>query len=259
LIIGWLAFLLMGLTLGLIGGGGSILTVPILVYLYGMSAQDATGASLFVVGATAFVGALAAYFKKEIQLSKSLPFAIPSLFGVFLARSFLVPWTPDPVLSLEGFTISKDLLLMLLFAVLMVTASTKMIRSSNSVTGAKSSSMGLIGLQGFLVGVITGFVGAGGGFLIIPALVFLIGLSMRQAAGTSLLIIAMNSGVGFLGDLMNRPDKNWSLLLSAVLIAIFGLFIGRKLAPSFSEKALKKIFGWFVLVLGTAILLDQFF
>lgn len=257
--LGAFAFFIMGIVLGLVGGGGSILTVPILVYLYGMNAQEATGSSLFVVGAAALIGSMAAFFKKELRFSQSLPFALPSLFGVFISRSFLLPLLPDPVMSIHSLTISKDLLLMVLFALLMLMASIKMIRAPVKMTEIKSSSLVLVAGQGFLVGVVTGFIGAGGGFLIIPALVFFLGLSMREAVGTSLMIIAMNSSIGFLGDLWIRPDKNWQLLLSAVAMAVVGLFVGRRLSPYFSEKNLKKIFGWVVLILGSLILWEQLF
>ncbi len=257
MILGIAAFLLMGITLGLIGGGGSILTVPILVYIYGMSAQEATGSSLFIVGATALVGAVIAYFRNEINLSKSLPFAIPSLIGVFLARTFLVPWTPDPVINLDSFLVTKDMLLLILFAILMVVASFKMIRGTLKIETVPNATVFTIARQGATVGMITGFVGAGGGFLIIPALVFLLRLTMRQAAGTSLMIIAINSSIGFIGDLLHDSNKNWFLLLTSLIVAIIGLMIGRLISPSFSEKSLKKIFGWFILVLGSVILIEQ--
>lgn len=259
MIFGALAFLLMGMTLGLIGGGGSILTVPILVYIYGLSPQDATGSSLFIVGATAMVGATLAALKKEINLAQSLPFAIPSLIGVFISRTFLVPGTPDPVIHWSFLFVSKDMLLMILFAILMVTASFKMIRSSLQIEAVSTVNHWVIAQQGLFVGILTGFVGAGGGFLIIPALVFLLKFTMRQAAGTSLFIIAMNSSLGFLSDWLINNNKDWFLLLNSLAIAILGLCLGRWLAPSFSEKSLKRLFGWFVLILGSCILFQQIF
>lgn len=257
MIIGLVAFFIMGLTLGVIGGGGSILTVPILVYIFGMNAQEATGSSLFIVGATALVGAVISFYKKEIQLLQSLPFAVPSVFGVFVARTLLLPFMPDPTLNLEFLVLSKDMFLMICFSILMLTASYKMIRSSPIRGLPQGATLTAVIFKGFSVGAITGFVGAGGGFLIIPALIFLLQLSMRQAVATSLMVIAINSAMGFLGDLLIHPDKQWSILLTSVVAAVFGLLLGRRMAPSFSEKTLKRAFGWFVLLLGSFILIEQ--
>lgn len=257
MMLGWIAFLIMGIVLGLIGGGGSILTVPILVYFFSLNATQATGASLFVVGSTALVGAMVAFFKNEVKLTESLPFVLPSLAGVFIARSFLLPWTPDPIWSFRSLSFSKDIFLMCLFAILMLTASAKMIFSQNLITEKKSASIIKVSAQGFLVGLVTGFIGAGGGFLIIPGLIFFLNFKMREASATSLLIIAMNSAVGLLSDLIVNHNKPWFLLLMASGIATFGLFVGRRLGPYFSEVALKKIFGWFVFILGSGIFLDQ--
>lgn len=254
---GWMAFFIMGMVLGLIGGGGSILTVPILVYFFGMSAQAATGSSLFIVGSVAAVGAFASYLKKEIQFKKSLAFVLPSLAGVFCARSYFLPALPDPVFQMSTFELSKDVLLMALFAVLMLASSYKMIRANVVIRSSEAASVVGVVIQGFLIGAITGFIGAGGGFLIVPALVLLLNYGMKQAVGTSLLIIALNSYVGFLVDLLTSQRDAWSLLFWSTAIAILGLFLGRRLAPLFSEKTLKKAFGWFVLILGLIILIQQ--
>jgi hypothetical protein len=231
--------------------------MPILVYLFSMNATQATGASLFVVGITALVGAIAAFFKKEVNFKQSLPFALPSLVGVFTARMFLLPLTPDPVWSFDSLVVSKDIFLISLFAILMFIASIKMIRSQSQRRESQQSSLIKISLVGFVVGTVTGFIGAGGGFLIIPVLIFFLKFNMRQASATSLLIIAMNSTVGLLSDLVVSEQKPWSLLFIASGVAILGLFIGRYLNPFFSETVLKKIFGWFVFFLGMIIFLDQ--
>ncbi len=257
MIIGALAFFAMGIVLGLIGGGGSILTVPILVYLLGFSAHAATGASLFIVGTVATIGALTAFLKKEIKLQESFPFVFPSIAGVLVARSYLLPLLPDPVFGNEAFVLSKDSLLMMLFAVLMLAAAYKMIRSVKVVQAQQAAHWFPVAVQGFLIGMTTGFIGAGGGFLIVPALVFLLGYGLKQAIGTSLFVIAVNSFVGFFADLVQGEAKPWPLLLFAAGVAIAGLFLGRRLTPYFSEKSLKNIFGWFILILGMAILLEQ--
>ncbi len=261
-IYGYIASIFMGLSLGMIGGGGSILTVPILVYLFTINPVLATAYSLFIVGLTALVGG-GFYLKKgEVDLKTGLIFAIPSFIGVYLTRAYVVPQLPDPVFTLGTHPISKPLLMMLVFAVLMVVASISMIKTKKaSAAPAKEfSSMNrflLISLEGLVVGGITGFVGAGGGFLIIPALVLLVGMPMKIAVGTSLFIIAAKSLLGFIGDIQHQAFIDWKLLLTVSGIAIMGLFIGMSLSKKVSEKTLKKGFGYFVLTMGAFILYDQ--
>lgn len=261
-IYGYLASIFMGLSLGMIGGGGSILTVPILVYLFAINPILATAYSLFIVGLTALVGG-GFYLKKgEVDLKTGLIFAVPSFVGVYLTRAFVVPQLPDPVFSLGQHAISKPLLIMLVFAVLMVVASISMIKTrKDSVLPSKDFSpmnrFFLISLEGLVVGGITGFVGAGGGFLIIPALVLLVGMPMKIAVGTSLFIIAAKSLLGFIGDVQHQAFIDWKLLFTVSGIAIIGLFIGMSLSKKVSEKSLKKGFGYFVLIMGAFILYDQ--
>lgn len=260
-IFGYIASILMGLSLGMIGGGGSILTVPILVYLFSINPILSTAYSLFIVGLTALVGG-AFYLKRgEVDLKTGFIFAIPSFIGVYLTRAFVVPSLPDPVFTLGTTGIPKALLIMFVFAVLMVVASLSMIKSNTKVAEAKKMSNStrvlLISAEGLIVGCITGFVGAGGGFLIIPALVVLVGMPMKIAVGTSLLIIAAKSLLGFIGDLQHQAVIDWKLLFTISAIAIGGLFLGTTLSKKVPEKTLKKGFGYFVLIMGTFILIDQ--
>lgn len=258
---GYIAAIFMGLSLGLIGGGGSILTVPILVYLFAINPVMATAYSLFIVGLTALVGGLVYLRKGAVDIKTGFIFAVPSFIGVYLTRAFVVPSLPDPVFSFASWTMPKPLLIMLVFAVLMVVASLSMIRSKNTEPSKAALSawqrVALISLEGFVVGGVTGFVGAGGGFLIIPALVILVGMPMRIAVGTSLFIIAAKSLIGFLGDIQRHIQVDWQLLLTISGIAIGGLILGLLFSKKVSEKALKKGFGFFVLAMGTFILIDQ--
>ncbi len=260
-ILGYIASIFMGLSLGLIGGGGSILTVPILVYLFETNPITATAYSLFIVGSTALVGGLSYLKKGEVDLKTGFIFAVPSFIGVYLTRAYVVPALPDPVFNLGDFVFSKPLLIMLVFAVLMLAASISMIRTKKNPTQkaelSPTSKFLLIAAEGLVVGAVTGFVGAGGGFLIIPALVVLVGLQMKIAVGTSLFIIAAKSLIGFTGDLQHHSQIDWTLLVTITGIAIIGLFIGMSFSKKVSEKALKKGFGYFVLVMGAFILIDQ--
>jgi uncharacterized membrane protein YfcA len=215
-ILGYLAAILIGISLGMIGGGGSILTVPALVYLMGTTPVDATAYSLFIVGATALVGAFQKYRDGLIHIKAAIFFGIPSIIAVFLTRAFVMPAIPEVIGTFAGFTISKDLFIMMVFALLMVIASITMIRGSKNGTASDvnvihSFNLPLIFLEGALVGMLTGFVGAGGGFLIIPALVMLAKLPMKTAIGTSLLIIAAKSLIGFTGDIVHLKI-DWMLL-----------------------------------------------
>ena len=262
-ILGYLAAILIGLSLGLIGGGGSILTVPVLVYLFAIEPVVATAYSLFIVGLTSSVGAFN-YFKQGlVRLKTALLFGIPSIFSVFLTRNYLIPTIPEEIFSVGSFTLTKGIFLMALFAVLMILASYKMITSKNKPkeTQKKQNSQSpkeyvLIVLQGLFVGMITGLVGAGGGFIIIPALVFLLGLEMKEAVGTSLTIITLNSLFGFLVS-QSHIQTDWTLLLGLSAMAILGIFIGMRLAKNIDGAKLKPLFGWFVLLMGSYILLKE--
>jgi len=260
-IFGYIAFVLMGLTLGLIGGGGSILTVPILVYLFAIDPILATAYSLFIVGLTALVGGFFYYKKGEVNLKTGLIFAVPSFVGVYLTRAYIVPRMPNPIFIIADFVISKPLLIMLIFAGLMLLASFSMIIEKKINKKPKERStickVTLIIAEGLIVGAITGLVGAGGGFLIIPALVILVGLPMKIAVGTSLFIIAVKSLLGFIGDVQHQAYIDWTLLYTLAGIAILGLFFGMSLAKKVPEKILKKGFGYFVLMMGAFVLIDQ--
>lgn len=260
-LIGWLSSLVMGLVLGLMGGGGSIMTVPILVYLFRIPPVTATGYSLFIVGLTALIGGLMYVRKGDYNLKVGLIFALPSMIGVSLSRQLLVPSLPDVVFQTGEVSLSKNTLIMAVFAVLMVTASVSMIRkkkpqSASAITPATPPTL-LIATQGLMVGIIAGFVGAGGGFLIIPALVLLARLPMRIAVGTSLIIIAFQSLSGFAGDAFQNPDVDWLFLLKVAALAVIGIASGSLFSHKIQEQKLKTAFGWFVLLMGTTIFLEQ--
>lgn len=261
-LIGYLASILIGISLGLIGGGGSILTVPVLVYLFHVEPVLATAYSLFIVGASSLVGAWPKYKQGFVNLKTAIIFGIPSIASVFATRKFLVPAIPNELGSIAGMPITKSLAMMILFAVLMVAASFSMIRSKSSDEKTKEEAQQfnypMILLEGALVGVLTGLVGAGGGFLIIPALVMLSKLPMKQAVGTSLLIIAAKSLIGFTGDLGHRTI-DWTLLLVVTGLAIAGIFVGDRLSKKIDGNKLKKGFGWFVLIMGLYIIAQQLF
>ena len=261
-IIGYIASIAIGLSLGLIGGGGSILTVPVLVYFFGVSPVLATAYSLFIVGTTSFIGVIPKYKQGFVSLRTTITFGIPSIIAVFLTRKLLVPAIPENLGFIGSLEISKSLFVMLLFATLMLAASISMIRSKKSEVKTTDSNQKfnypLILLEGIVVGVLTGLVGAGGGFLIIPALVMLGNLPMKKAIGTSLFIIALKSLIGFLGDLTQENQIiDWQILLIVTGLAVIGIFIGNRLSNKIEGEKLKKGFGWFVLVMGVYIFLKE--
>lgn len=259
-IIGFAAAILIGISLGLIGGGGSILTVPVLVYILGVNPVLATAYSLFVVGSTSLVGAVTYMKKGLVNYKTALVFAIPSFIAVFLTRKFLVPALPDPLFTLGEAIITKNIGIMVFFALIMLAASYSMITVKKCVDCDEDEAVvfnfPMIALEGSVVGVITGIVGAGGGFLIIPALVLLAKLPMKMAVGTSLLIIAAKSLIGFLGDLSTQTI-DWQLLLIFTALSIVGIFIGSALSKKINEKVLKTGFGWFVLIMGIYIITKE--
>lgn len=265
-IFGYVAALLIGLSLGLIGGGGSILTVPVLAYLFGFNPVMATAYSLFVVGSTSLAGTYSFYKRGLVSLKTALIFGIPSMAMVYLTRKFIVPAIPEAIFTVAGFEVTKGILIMVLFAALMVFASFSMIKGRKKIMGELKSdevqeqkfNYPAILLEGAIVGFLTGLVGAGGGFLIIPALVIFSKLDMKLAVGTSLLIIAAKSLVGFLGDVANY-DIDWNFLLIFTGISVVGIFLGSFLSKKIEGNKLKKGFGYFVLVMGIYILIKEIF
>ena len=264
-LFGYMGAVLMGLSLGLIGGGGSILTVPILVYLFHIDAVMATAYSLFIVGLTSLIGSGSHMRLGNIHWRTAIVFGIPSIMSVYATRAWLVPALPDPLFSVGGVAIGKSIGILIFFAVIMVVAAFSMIRRPRMVKEkveddvmSNSSPVRfnypLILAEGVIVGAITGIVGAGGGFLIIPALVLLAKLPMKTAVGTSLIIIAAKSLLGFLGDLRGDEVINWGFLGIFSVIAIAGILIGTKLSKRISNAHLRPAFGWFVLVMGIYII-----
>ncbi|PRP65927.1 sulfite exporter TauE/SafE family protein [Nonlabens agnitus] len=258
-ILGYVGALLIGVVLGLIGGGGSILTVPILVYALMLNPVVATAYSLFVVGATSLVGAIKNMMKGMVDFKTAIIFAIPAFIAVYLTRAFLIPAIPVELFEVGDFMVTKNLVIMLFFAIIMLLASISMIRNKRKELEEDveiTYNYPLIVIEGVVVGTITGIVGAGGGFLIIPALVLLAKLPMKKAVATSLFIIAIKSLIGFLGDVQNL-DIDWAFLLSFSALSIVGIFLGIWLNNFIDGSKLKKGFGWFVLVMGVYIIYKE--
>ena len=254
-ILGYIAATFVGLILGLIGGGGSILTVPILVYLLGLNPIVATAYSLFIVGSSSLVGTIQKYKKHLVDLKIGLAFSFPSFLAVYLSRRYLVPNLPNSLLNINGFEITKEMGIMIFFAAVMLAASmikTKKLKQNITYKQPYYKTF----LQGVIIGVVTGVIGAGGGFLYVPALVHWANLPMKKAVGTSLVIIMLNSLIGFTGDL-HTIKVDWVFLLSFSLLTILGILIGGWLSKYISGKSLKKGFGWFILVMAFYIIFKE--
>jgi uncharacterized membrane protein YfcA len=258
-VFGYISALLIGITLGIIGGGGSILTVPILVYLFHQKPEQATGYSLFIVGFTSSIGAIRHYILGNIKLQSALYFAIPSTLSLLLVRKFILPLVPNQIGGIGLVSINKDNLLLFVFALLMLAASVSMIRPSKNETNSLAVKPLQLSKIGALVGCISGFLGAGGGFLIIPSLLFFGKLTMKQAVGTSLLIISTATLLGFAGDVLQGNEYDYVLLAKITSLAVIGLLIGTQLSKKISGPQLKPIFGWFVLCMGCYIILKSLF
>ncbi len=261
-IIGYILSLLIGISLGIIGGGGSILTVPVLVYILGIDATLATTYSLFIVGATSFVGFVRYAQMRLVDYRLALYFGLPGMLLVYFTRAFLLPLLPHTIITLGNHSLSQSTFLMLIFAVIMLLAAVPMVRgkkanatisSSQSLENSKPAK--LVGI-GAAVGILTGLLGVGGGFLIIPALVLFGKVEMKKAVGTSLLIIAANSSFGFISN-FNNYTIHWSFVLLFTSVAIAGLFLGIKLSGIISGEKLKPLFGWLIAIMAVVILVME--
>lgn len=259
-IIGYLVSILIGISLGLIGSGGSILTVPLLVYLFKVSPLLATTYSLAIVGLSSIAGVISRIKQKLVDIKTIFIFGIPSIIGVFSSRKFILPAIPEQIYGGPHFMLTKDHFIMLFFAILMFIAALSMVLGKNKEE--EEDALPVYGftlmLVGFAEGLLTGIVGAGGGFLIIPALVILAKLSMKKAIATSLVIISIKSLVGFTGDLIHT-SVDWNFLSKIILLATLGIITGNYLNKKMDGAKLKKGFGYFVLIMSFIIFIEQFF
>lgn len=260
-IFGYLGALAIGLVLGLMGGGGSILTVPILVYVLKVEPVLATTYSLFVVGSTSLVGAINNALKGRVDYKTGILFAVPASLSAFLTKKYVIAWIPDTLFQIGGQTISKDMAIMVFFAIIMLIASYSMIKGRKG--GEENENVEveynypMIAFVGLFLGLVTGLVGAGGGFLIIPALIFLAKLPMKRAVATSLMVIVLNSLIGFIGGLDNAKSFDWPFIIVFTSLSIVGIFVGIYLNKLIHGAKLKKAFGWFVLIMGIYIVLKE--
>lgn len=256
-ILGYALALLIGLSLGLIGGGGSILALPVLVYIFGVPELDATSYSFFVVGIAAWVGTIQKSKDRLVDFKTALIFGIPSILSVYFARFFFLPIIPESF-NIADFSFEKGNALMIFFSFIMISAGFSSISKSKENLNASVFSVYSLVIAGFLEGLLTGTVGAGGGFLIIPLLHRFGKLEIKKAMATSLLIISIKSTLGFAGDL-TRFSPNWFILLPFSAMAIGGIFLGNWLAKKVSSSSLKKGFGWFLIALGFLIFAKELF
>jgi uncharacterized protein len=256
-IAGYLFSIGIGIILGLLGGGGSILSIPILVYFFHVDAVLASAYSLFIVGVTSLFGAVPKYKDHLVSVKAGLLFGVPSILSIFITRKWLIPAIPEIIFQSDSLLLTKRLLILGLFALLMIVTSITMIGGQREKVREEHEPRVMLAIaEGILIGFLTGLVGAGGGFLIIPALMVLTGLPFKTAVGTSLFIIAINALTGFLGDVINyRMD--WPFLLLLTALATAGIFVGNRLTHRISSFKLRKSFGWFVLAVGVWILFRE--
>jgi uncharacterized membrane protein YfcA len=258
-IIGYVLAVFVGVILGMVGSGGSILSVPILVYVMGIEPTLATAYSLFIIGTTSFVGGVHKAKQHLVDYKKVLLFGIPTVFSVFITRKIIVPSIPEIIFTSDLFTLHKSVLIMIIFAIVMIFASIKLIKylNENGVSNGDRLNYITITILGIGIGFISGFVGAGGGFLIVPTLIFYAKTPIKLAVGTSLFIVSSQSLIGFLGDVMSNRIMDWELLKLFTIASIIGIFIGNRISKKVDDKKLKIGFGWFVLSMGIYIIIKE--
>jgi uncharacterized membrane protein YfcA len=262
IILGFVGALLVGITLGLIGSGGSILSLPIFVYLFGLNPIIASAYSLFTVGITSLIGSIKNIKLKLIDINTSLYFSLSAAITVYITRKYLINLIPEEIITVGNLLITKEKFLMLFFALLIYFSGIAMIKkrvdkSQNQRRKSKYDKV-LILIEGAVVGVVTGLVGAGGGFIIIPVLVLFSKLNMKNAIATSLVIISIKSLIGFIGDIENHII-DWEFLIMFSLISILGIYIGQAIGLKIDGSKLKKGFGYFVIVVASCVVLKEIY
>jgi uncharacterized membrane protein YfcA len=252
---GYAATVLVGLSLGMIGAGGSILTIPVLVYLFNVAPTMATSYSLFIVGCTSMIGGIKKANDGLVDFRISIAFAIPGFAGACVSRMFL-QWIPGEVTFFSAI-VTKDVMIMVFFSAMMFAASISMLTAGNNdaiVNDSSPRNLFVIFISGFAIGLVTGIIGVGGGFLIIPALVLFAGIPMKKAVGTSLIIIAAKSLAGFAWDMRSVPDVDYLLITIVSAVATIGIFVGNYWSKFIDNTKLKRSFGWCILLISVYVL-----
>jgi uncharacterized membrane protein YfcA len=257
-IIGYCLSVLIGFSLGLIGGGGSILTVPVLVFFFDIDPAMATTYSLFIVGIAAIAGSINHYRMSNISYKTILLFGIPSVIVLFIMRHWLLNMMPSVLLRSDKFSVTKSSFILGVFAALMLVAGWSMIRQRNYVPSKERQSYSRLIIQGAITGAVTGFIGIGGGFIIVPSLVLFAGLNMKKAIGTSLTIITINCIVGLLGNIEAVSSVNFLFLTIFSACAVAGIIAGTQVTRYVSDKRLKPVFGWIILLMSLIVLVRMF-
>ena len=259
-VFGYIGALFIGLIMGILGGGGSILAVPILAYIFHLDEKTATAYSLFIVGSTGLVGGIKQTFNKMIDWKTAMIFGLPAVVGITLTRAFVVPALPHILFNIDTFEFTRRMAMFGLFGLLMILAATSMLSKSKErkVRNSTGSFNPLILSEGFFIGALTGLVGAGGGFLIVPALMVIANLDMKRASATSLVIIAINSLTGFfLGDAL-KITIDWNFLSVFVGIAMIGIIIGTYINHLLPVSLLKRSFAYFIILMAIFIFIEEF-
>ncbi len=259
-ILGFFCALLVGVSMGLLGGGGSILAVPIFAYLFKLDSVTSTAYSLFVVGIIALFSGVQKSYQKLVNWPLAINMGLPAIFGVWCMRKIFLPALPEELIDIQGFVLTKRMAMFGFFAILMALSAISMLHDTrNNVKSNRTQpNAAVLAMQGLMLGFITGFVGAGGGFLIIPALILMAGLEVKTAIGTSLVIIALNSLIGFLlGDAL-EIEVDWGFLLSFASVAFVGMYIGNLISKRLNSAQLKVGFAYFIIFMSLLIFYLEF-
>ncbi len=244
----------MGATFGLIGAGGSILSVPILIYIINLSPIIATSYSFYIVGLVALLGAIGYFRKKLISVVDVWYFSIPSTFGVIFSRYYILPSIPNII-----FGIDKNALITIMFSLLMIISGIMTLRKlENQSNLKKEKSLLLNSVYALIIGSIVGVLGAGGGFLIIPALYNLLKVDIKKSIGTSLAIVSLNCFIAVIVDFTSGNVTNGETIIPIMIFSIFGMLMGLKLESRVKTKNIKTIFAVFTMIIGIIILIKQF-
>ncbi len=256
-IIGFVLIFLVGLILGLVGGGGSLLAIPILIYIFSLDVITASSYSLFLIAITCAVGTALRYKNHTIDVNSGILFGLPSIISLFLTRWLIIPELPEIIFQFGTMVLSKRLFLLSVFSMMIVMTSIPMIlRKGDQDIRIQNKKSILLIFLGLIIGFVTGLVGIGGGFIILPVLFLVAKLPFQKAVGTSIFIIFMKSAIGFLGDLFHyQPD--WLFLLMLSSISVLGIFSGIRISAHINTMKLKTAFGWLLLFIGISVITKE--